>query len=112
MITLSLHLISLGEEILSSCPCFMGLVKGWESVPEFGVSPVRGAKCGKNGYFLSNIYNQTPSRTSSLPWEISLNLSRRRTSGLCYHLTVIVKYRETSLADQSHPISAEAEKWV
>lgn len=75
MITLSLHLISLGEEILPSCPCLMGLVKGWESVPEFGVSPVRGAKCGKNGYFLSNIYNQTPSRTSSLPWEISLNLN-------------------------------------
>lgn len=48
---LSLYLISLGEEVLSICPFLMGLVRGWESVPEFDVSPVRGAKCGKSGYF-------------------------------------------------------------
>lgn len=60
MIALSLYLISLGEEILSICPCLMGLVQGWESVPEFDVSPVRGARCGKSGYFfLSNIQSDT-----------------------------------------------------
>ena len=52
----------------------------------------------KEWLFFYLIYSQTPSRTSSLPWEISLNLSRRRTSVLCYHLTVIVKYKEISLS--------------
>ena len=31
----------------------------------------------KEWLFFYLIYSQTPSRTSSLPWEISLNLSRR-----------------------------------
>ena len=59
MIALSLYLISLGEEVISICPFIMGLVRGWESVPEFDVSPVRGAKCGKSGYFFSNIQSDT-----------------------------------------------------
>lgn len=54
-----LYLISLEEEILYICTYLAGLVKVWELVPEFDVSSVRGAKCGKSGYFLSNIQSDT-----------------------------------------------------
>lgn len=35
----------------SICPCLVGLVKIRELVSEFDVSLVRGATCGKSGYF-------------------------------------------------------------